>query len=64
MEEKSRAIGAPGDIRLRGVHFANASRRAVTLHVLLSFQRESIRVLLSGLAKGGILDEYTMHLKH
>jgi len=57
-----------GDVRLRGVHFANSvtqSRHPTRVTVIPEGIDQSVaKLLLSGRAKGGTLDEYAIHLKH
>ena len=57
-----------GDVRLGGVDFANSvaqSRHPTRVTVIPEGINQSVaKLLLSGRAKGGILDEYAIHLKH
>ena len=57
-----------GDVRLRGVHFANSvtqSRHPTRVTVIPEGINQSVsQLLLSGRTKGEILDKYAIHLKH
>ena len=57
-----------GDVTLGGVHFANSvtqSRHPTLVTVIPEGIDQSVtQLLLSGRAKGGILDKYAIHLKH